>query len=120
MWRKNISSDKTWAEFNNFSAREYHNPHKLQHINATQASFHGANTTITMKDEISEASENLSMTINSEKYVITQLTITIKQLAKTNKIKREKIKTPMAINARLIENVRHQKIRRISRNRKWP
>ena len=64
---------------------------------------------ITMKNEIVEALDNLVMVKTSEKYVLTELTITIKELAESNKISTDKIKTLMAKILRLTENGRYQK-----------
>ena len=61
MWRKNLSSEETLADFKNIFTEEYHYLSEFQHINTTQADFHGGNIAITMQDEISEALENLSM-----------------------------------------------------------
>ena len=55
IWRKNISSDKTWVGFNKLFAEEYHDLCELQCINAAQAGFHRSNMAITMQDRISEA-----------------------------------------------------------------
>ena len=65
MWRKKLSYDKTWAGFRKFFAEEYNNPRELQHINATQTGFHGANMAITMQYEIVEALENLAIATTS-------------------------------------------------------
>ena len=49
MCHEKISSDKTRADFKKFFAEEYHDLQKLQHINTTQAVFHGYNMAITMQ-----------------------------------------------------------------------
>ena len=85
MWHKKLSSDKTWAGFNNFFADEYHDLHKLQHINTTQAGFHGSNMAITMQGNIFEALENLAMDTISEIDVPTQITSTTNNLTENKK-----------------------------------
>ena len=60
-----------------------------------------------MQYEISEASNNLSMSKNTEKYVLTQLIGTTKQMAKTNKFLMEKIKTLTETNTSLTPNGRN-------------
>ena len=77
MWRKKLSSNKTWAGFNKLFAEEYHDLPKLQSISIIQAGFHGANMAIKMQEKISEELENLVMATASEKDVLTQLTSTI-------------------------------------------
>ena len=62
-----------------------------------------------MQDEINESLDNLSMEKTPERYLLTHLTITIKQLAETNKILTEKIKTLTATNLCLTSNDGHQK-----------
>ena len=88
--------------FKKFVAEEHQNLCKLQHINATQGGFYGANMVITTQDKISKALDNLSMATNSEKDILNHLTSTTKQLAETNKNLTDKIKTQTATNARLI------------------
>ena len=61
MWGNKPASRKKWSEFNKFFAEEYHNLRKLKHDNVTKAGFCGANISITIKDEISEALDNLAM-----------------------------------------------------------
>ena len=78
MWRKKISYEKTWAGFKKVFAEDYHDILKLQCINATQPGFHGYNISIIMNGDISKALENLSTATNPEKYVLTQITSTIK------------------------------------------
>ena len=51
---KKLSSDKSWADFNNFIKYYCHDLHKLKFINSTQAGFYEAKTTITIQDEIAE------------------------------------------------------------------
>ena len=108
MWRKKLSYDKTWAGFKKFFAEEYNNTRELQHINTNQTWFHGANMAITIQDEIFEALENLDIATISEKYVLTQLTRTIKQLTETSKILMKQIKTLPKKNARFTSNGGHQ------------
>ena len=65
------------------------------------------------------------MDTNSEKYVLTELTSTIKHLAETENNLTEQIKTPTAKNARLTSNNGHQKnktdtqIQEITMNKSW-
>ena len=59
MWNKKLSSKKSWDEFKKFFMEEYHNPHKLKLVNATQAGFHGANITIKIKYKIYNSLDNL-------------------------------------------------------------
>ena len=65
MWRKNLSSDKTWAGFNKFFADEYHDLRELQRINTIHAGFCGANMAIIMQDKIFGVLENLYMATTS-------------------------------------------------------
>ena len=53
--------------------------------------------------------KNLAIETTSEKYLLTQLTSTIKQLAETIKTLMDKSKTLTATNASLTENCGHQK-----------
>ena len=39
MWRKKLSSEKTWYDFKKLIVEEYHDLCELQHINAAQAVF---------------------------------------------------------------------------------
>ena len=57
-----------------------------------------------MKGNINNALGNLDMDTTLEKYVLTQKTSTIKQLAETNKILMEEIKTLEATNVCLKVN----------------
>ena len=61
MWRNKLLSDKAWSDFNNLFAEEYHDLHKLQYINTTQAGFHLANTEIIMQEDISKSIENIML-----------------------------------------------------------
>ena len=85
MWRRMISCEKTWADLKKLFSKECRDTHELQLINATQSGFHGSNMAITTKCGIAEALEELAMAKNSEKYVHTQLTSTIKRMSETNK-----------------------------------
>ena len=108
MWYKNISYEKIWSDFNQFFEEEYHDLCKLKCINGTEEGFNDTNMDSIMQDEISEASNNLSMSKNTEKYVLTQLISTTKQMAKTNKFLMEKIKTLTETNTSLTPNGRNQ------------
>ena len=59
------------------------------------------------QENIAEALDILDMATTSEKYVLTQLNMTVKQLADTNNILTEKIKTPMATNVLFTSNAGH-------------
>ena len=78
MWRKKLSYGKTRADFKSLFTEKYHDIPELKCINATQESFHGVNMDMIIKDNISEALDNLLMDTISEKDVFTQLTSTIK------------------------------------------
>ena len=110
MWRKNLSSDKTWEwdGFKKFFEEEYYDIRELQHINSTQAGFYGANMDITMQDGISEAWENLDIATTLEKYVLTHITRTTKQLEEKNNILTDQINTLTATNVCLTSNGRNQ------------
>ena len=84
MWHKKLSSEKTWDHSKEFLVEEYHAIRQIKRINTNQAGFHGSNMDIKIQDGINGALENLTMAKTPEKYVLTQLTRTIKQLAETN------------------------------------
>ena len=73
---------KKRAELKKFFVEEYPDIHELQHINATQAGLHGSKMDITMQYDIFKALENLAIATTTEKYLLTQITSTIKQLEK--------------------------------------
>ena len=63
---------------------------------------------IKMQYEIAKALDNLTMATTTEKDVLTQITITIKNLKETKKILMDQINTMMAKITRLIANGEHQ------------
>ena len=63
---------------------------------------------ITMQDEIDDTLEKLVMEKTTDKNLIAQLTSTIKQLAKINKILTDQIKTLTEKNTKLTENYEYQ------------
>ena len=63
---------------------------------------------ITMQEEISEVLYNLSVDTTVKKYVLTQLTSIIKQLADIKNILKEQTNTLMATTKCLAEHSGHQ------------
>ena len=70
--------------------------------------FMGPTWPITRQDKITEAFDNLTMSTTAGENVPTQITITIKQLADTNNISKEKIKTLTETKACLKAHGGHQ------------
>ena len=62
----------------------------------------------TMKERIHKAIDNLNMATNEKKYVLSQLTSTIKQLEDTSKILIDQVRTLTATNTRIRANRGHQ------------
>jgi hypothetical protein len=79
-WRRQTVANRTWAAFKTFIATEYNNLKEQQKINNNQNNFHGANNAIDLTTSIN----SLAMAATSNRDVMTQLTLTNKQLVQTN------------------------------------
>jgi hypothetical protein len=79
-WRRRPIANRTWPQFKTFFANEYNDLKEQQKLNNNQHNFHGANNTI----DLTTAIDSLGMAATSDRDVITQLTLTNKQLVQTN------------------------------------
>ena len=66
IWHKSTPSDKTWENFRNLLADDYHNLCEIQSINTTQSGFNGATMAITMQEYITETLYNPYMDTTAE------------------------------------------------------
>jgi hypothetical protein len=79
-WRRCTVANRTWAAFKTFFAAEYNDLKQQQKLNNKQNNFHGANNAI----DVNTAINSLAMAATSNRNVMTQLTLTNKQLVHTN------------------------------------
>jgi hypothetical protein len=79
-WRRRPIANHTWPQFKTFFANEYNDLKEQQKLNNNQNNFHGANNAI----DLTTAIDSLAMAATSDRDVMTQLTLTSKQLVQTN------------------------------------
>ena len=100
-WHKQAANLKTWANFKQFFAAEYHDLKEQQKIYANQANFHSANATI----DIAGALDNLAMAAMNDKDIVTQLTQTNATLTQSVKDLVEQLKVANAMNTTLLAKI---------------
>jgi hypothetical protein len=79
-WRRQTVANRTWAAFKVFFANEYNDLKEQQKLNNNQNNFHGASNAI----DLTTAIDSLAMAATSDRDIMTQLTLTNKQLVETN------------------------------------
>jgi hypothetical protein len=79
-WRQKPVAEQTWAAFKTYFATEYNDLKEQQRLNNNQNNFHGANSAI----DLTTAIDSLAMAATTDRDVMTQLTLTNKQLVQTN------------------------------------
>ena len=100
-WHKKTPPNKTWTNFKQFFAAEYHNFKEQQKVNTSQSNFHGDNSAF----NLSKALDNLALAATMDRGIVAQLTSTNQQLTATNKLLTEQLQKATKTNAFLVKTL---------------
>jgi hypothetical protein len=100
-WHKKTPPNKTWTNFKQLFAAEYHNLKEKQKVNTSQSNFHGDNLAF----NLSEALDNLALAATMDRDIVAQLTSTNQQLTATNKLLTEQLQKAIKTNAFLVKTL---------------
>ena len=95
LWRKRPKEEKTWTEFKQYFADEYHDLKEMHKTSAKETGFHAANLASEEEpeaaDDFMEAFQNLAMAATTDKTTIAQLVEANAKLVESNKILTEQL-----------------------------